>query len=148
LLAADRLVSTPALKRELWQRTRAVAVDMESGRVLAAAAARRRPALVVRGVADTASEALSPELASVVDVRGRVRLARAARVALRRPDLVPQAMRMARTSRNALRAVASVLAELRRSLSERPEPSDEDAVASSFRNAAAGSPPTMTGRGP
>ncbi len=91
---------------------------MESGPVLAAAAARGLPALVVRAVADTADDTVSPELASVVDGQGRLRLERAARVALRRPDLLPQAWRMALASRRALRAVAHVLVALQRSLSE------------------------------
>jgi adenosylhomocysteine nucleosidase len=120
LLSVDRLVSTPALKHALWERTGAVAVDMESGPVLAAAAARGLPALVVRAVADTADDTVSPELASVVDGQGRLRLERAARVALRRPDLLPQAWRMALASRRALRSVAHVLVSLQRSLSESP----------------------------
>ncbi|HEY3190235.1 MAG TPA: hypothetical protein VGJ70_22280, partial [Solirubrobacteraceae bacterium] len=118
LLSVDRLVSTPAAKRALRERTGAVAVDMESGPVLAAAAARGLPALVVRGVADTADDSVSPELASLIDERGRLRIERAARVAIGRPDLLPQALRMALASRRALRAVAQVLVALQQLLSE------------------------------
>lgn len=120
LLSVDRLVATPALKRALRERTGAVAVDMESGSVLTAAAARGLPALVVRAVADTAEDTVSPELASLVDGHGRLRLARAAGLVLRRPDLWPQALRMALASRRALRSVARVLVSLQWSLSESP----------------------------
>ena len=127
LLSVDKVVSTPSLKRELWQRTGAVAVDMESGPILAAAAARGWPALVVRAVSDTADEALSPELASLVDARGRPRLARAAGLMLRRPDLLPQAWRIALASRRALHSVARVLVTLQQSFAQPPR--DPDAVA-------------------
>jgi adenosylhomocysteine nucleosidase len=116
LLAVDRLVATPEAKRELRELTGAIAVDMESGPVLAAAAARHRPSLVLRAVADTAGEAVSPELAALVDGNGQVRLGRAAGAVLRRPDLVPQGLRLARATRRALRSVAAVLLALQRSL--------------------------------
>ena len=118
LLAVDRVVTTPAEKRALWQRTGAVAVDMESGAVLAAAAARGVPALVIRAVADTAADTVAPELSSILDGQGRVRVDRAVRTMLRRPDLMSQAVRMALTSRRGLRSVARALIALQRSLTE------------------------------
>ena len=56
LVTSREVVATPEAKAALFARTGAVAVDMESSLILAAAAAAGCPTLVVRGVSDAAGE--------------------------------------------------------------------------------------------
>lgn len=68
MLAADRVVDDPALRRALRERTGADAVDMESGALLASG----RLAGCLRAVSDSPARTLGP-LARAVDERGRLR---------------------------------------------------------------------------
>lgn len=77
LLTVAALVATPEAKARLHLQTGALAVDMESAPILAAARDRGWDAIVVRAVSDDARETLPAELLGVVDADGRVRLGRA-----------------------------------------------------------------------
>lgn len=88
LLGADAVIDTAAAKSALWSRTGAAAVDMESHRVAAAAAAAGVPVLIVRAVADPADRALPAAALDAVDEEGGVRvLATLAGVARRPADM-------------------------------------------------------------
>ena len=112
LATVEEVVDTPAAKAALAHRTGAIAVDMESAVILAAARARGLAAIVVRGVSDTADQSLPPGLARLVDAGGQTRPARAAALVLRRPALLGQAWALRRETLLALTAVAVVLREL------------------------------------
>jgi adenosylhomocysteine nucleosidase len=73
LLTVSAIVATPGEKARLYVETGALAVDMESAQVLAAARRRGWGALVVRAVSDDAREALPAGLLAAVDAGGRVR---------------------------------------------------------------------------
>ncbi len=60
LLSGDDLVSTASAKQAAWQNNAAVAADMESAEIAAAAAANGLPFLAVRAIADDAATALPP----------------------------------------------------------------------------------------
>jgi adenosylhomocysteine nucleosidase len=77
LLTVAAIVATPEAKARLHLETGALAVDMESAPILAAARDRGWGAIVVRAVSDDARESLPAELLGVVDADGRVRLGRA-----------------------------------------------------------------------
>ena len=113
LVTAGSVVGTPAAKAALRSATGAVAVDMESGAILAAARAGGLEAVVVRAVSDGAAESVPAELSALVGPEGRLRGGRALILALTRPQTLPRALELRRGSRRALAAVARVLAALR-----------------------------------
>jgi len=109
LLALDEIAATPAAKARLWLESGAVAADMESAAILAWAGERGLDAVVVRGVSDTASESVPPDLASVVTADGRTRPLRAMQAALARPSALADALALRRGVQAALAAVAPAL---------------------------------------
>jgi nucleoside phosphorylase len=106
------IVPNPETKARLRVDTGAAGVDLESAAILHEARDRGVPALVVRGVSDTAGQTLPAELARVVNTAGRVRRAFAATLVLRRPSLIPDAVALHRGTRKALERVAAVLRHL------------------------------------
>jgi len=110
LLTARQVAATPAAKAALRGRSGAVAVDMESALILAAAEAAGCPALVVRAVSDAAGESVPAGLDELLTPEGGVRRLRAVGRALTRPAQIPAALRLERATRGALRAVATALA--------------------------------------
>jgi len=110
-LATSRdVVTTAEAKAALFSRTGAVAVDMESSLILAHAAGAGCPTLVVRAVADTASETLPSELAALVSDEGKLRTGRALALTITRPRVLPRALALRRATHRALAAVAHLLA--------------------------------------
>jgi hypothetical protein len=111
LVTTRDVAATADAKAILRRRTGAVAVDMESSIILAAAAGAGLPSLAVRGVADTAGEGLPPELIGLVKADGRLRMAGAAALAVR-PAVLPRALALRRATGTALRSVGRLLAAL------------------------------------
>src|SRR4030095_5757167 len=109
LLTVDAVVSTAELKARLWIETGALACDMESVPIVEWSLARGLPASVVRGVSDTSSRGVSPDLAVVVEPEGRVRTTRAVRVVLSRPGALAEAMTLRSGTQAALKSVAAAL---------------------------------------
>ena len=110
LVTTRDVVATPEAKAALHRTSGALAADMESALILARAAASGCPALVVRAVSDGAGEYLPPELVRLVTPSGGLRLTRAVLLAMTRPTVLPRALTLRRQTRQALRAVAPVLA--------------------------------------
>jgi len=111
LVTTREVAATPDAKAALRERTGAIAVDMESSLILAAAADGGFPSLVVRGVSDTATEGLPRELIGLVTADGRLRVAGAAALAIR-PAVLPRALALRRATASALRSVARLLSAL------------------------------------
>ena len=111
LVSTSAVVTTPEAKAALRARTAAVAVDMESAAVLAAAARAGCPALVVRAVSDAADEGVPADLLPVLGADGRLSVG-AALGLLGRPRVLPRAIALGRASSRALAAVAGALAAL------------------------------------
>jgi adenosylhomocysteine nucleosidase len=114
VVTVTEVVASPEAKALLRRDTGAAAVDLESAAIVRAARDRGLPALVIRGVSDTAEQALEPELARVVNPAGRVRVAFAIRLALRRPGLIRDALELHRGATAALESVAAVLRNFRK----------------------------------
>jgi adenosylhomocysteine nucleosidase len=114
LFSADAIAEDAAAKARLWLETGALAVDMESGAILAWARARGVPAIVVRGVSDTATEAVPPDLAAVIGHDGRTRPLLVVHAALARPSALADAMALGRGMQAALASVAAALGGLAR----------------------------------
>ena len=105
------MVDTAAAKAALGA-TGALAVDMESGALAAAARARGVPFAALRAVLDAAGEAL-PAGADVIDeASGEVRAARALAAIALRPRLWPAAGRLLRQQRVAARRLAGIMGAL------------------------------------
>jgi nucleoside phosphorylase len=109
LLTVEGVAARPADKALLGSQSGAVAADMESSVVVEWARGQRLPVAVVRGVVDTARDAVPPDVAGLVESGGRVSLARVLRAALARPLVVADAWALGRATAAALRAVASAL---------------------------------------
>jgi adenosylhomocysteine nucleosidase len=99
-------------KAQLWQDTAALAVDMESATIVAWAAGLGLPAIVIRGVSDTADHGIPAALAEVVDGDGRTRAIRAVRAVCRRPGTALRALALRRGTAAALRSVAAAVRDL------------------------------------
>jgi adenosylhomocysteine nucleosidase len=119
LLSVTEVVETAEAKARLWLDTGALAVDMESAEILRWAGSRGLHAAVVRGVSDTATEAVPRALRASVDGDGRLRTSRALRAVLARPATLGQAMVLRRGTTAALATVAATLARVARSLAGR-----------------------------
>jgi nucleoside phosphorylase len=111
LVTALAVVATPEAKAALGRRTGAVAVDMESAAVLAAAARAGHRALAVRAVSDAASERVPPELLPAIGPDGRLSLGAVVGL-IARPRTLPRALALGRATRRALHAVAAALGGL------------------------------------
>jgi nucleoside phosphorylase len=114
------VLTTRESKAILRRNTDAAGADLESAAILRTARKRGVPALVIRGVSDTASQRLVPDLTALVDSAGRVRPASAVALALRRPSLIPNALALRRGAGKALDAVAVALRSLQMGTSACP----------------------------
>jgi adenosylhomocysteine nucleosidase len=106
---SDRLLTTVAAKRTLFEATGALAVDMESHAVAEAAHREGLPFVVLRAIADVADQAL-PRAATVpLGPDGEVPLLAVARALLERPGELPPMLRIGRQSRRALAMLRRVI---------------------------------------
>ncbi|MBN1240604.1 MAG: phosphorylase [Gammaproteobacteria bacterium] len=111
LLASSEVLATPAAKRQAAQASGAVAVDMESGAVAAAAMTAGVPFVVLRVAADGAADTLPPGVERWIDEAGERRLAPVVDAALR-PGSWPILWTLARRYRRARRTLIEVAGEL------------------------------------
>lgn len=112
IAGSSTIIHNPQAKRELFERTGAQMVDMESAAFAEIAADRGWRWAIVRGVSDGADESLPIEAANWVDERGRTKPLAVAGTLLRRPVLVPTMLRLRRNSALALDSVADLVRKL------------------------------------
>ncbi len=105
LAGSEEVLLDPAAKAELRARTGAAAVDMESHRVAAAAAAAGLPCIAVRAISDPAERALPRLATDALDDRGRPRIGAVLAGLLRHPGDLPALLAAGRDSRAALAAL-------------------------------------------
>ncbi len=105
LLGSAVAVASTEAKAALFSRHGALAVDMESHAVAAAARAAGLPFLVLRAVADPAERALPAWAPAATGSDGRVKLGTAIMALCRRPWEIPAAMRLGAETRSALNAL-------------------------------------------
>ncbi len=111
LAGSDAPVATAAAKAALFAQSGAVAVDMESHSVAAAAEAAGVPMLIVRAVADPAERTLPRAALAVVGPDGRLRLVRAMATMYVRPWEGPALVRLAYEARLGFDALERVAAD-------------------------------------
>jgi hypothetical protein len=90
----------------LFQRTGAVAVDLESGAVARAATKAGIPFIVLRAIADSATRDLPPAARIGLDAQGRATLGTVLGSVLSHPGQLPALIRLALDTRVALKALA------------------------------------------
>ena len=100
VLCSSRVASTPSEKADLAA-LGAIAVDMESAGVAAAAAAAHSPFLCIKVVSDTADEGLPLDFNLYRDPDGRFQPGRIAAAAVLQPSRLPALVRLFRSSRQA-----------------------------------------------
>jgi adenosylhomocysteine nucleosidase len=110
ILGLDRMAATTAEKATLFQRTGAVAVDMESHRIarVAAESGAGLPALAIRAIGDPAGRALPALAATALGEDGRPRVGPVAAGLMRRPGDLAALLRVKRDTDAALAALAGV----------------------------------------
>jgi nucleoside phosphorylase len=110
LVTADAVVATPAAKRSLHAATNAVAVDMESWWIATVAAEADIPCHVVRAVSDSATDAITPDVAALAAITSPARQAGAAvRLAWRRPAAIGELAELRERAHRAADALADHL---------------------------------------
>lgn len=113
ILALDHGVTDPAEKRRLGAETDAIAVDMESHLLIAAAEAAGRDILVVRVIVDTVDSAIPDFALKAIGADGRPRIGTIIAGLVKQPWTLPALLRLGRESRAAhktLGRIAVVLA--------------------------------------
>ncbi len=108
ILGRERMVLGAAEKAALFERTGAVAVDMESHRVARVAAEAGLPVLAVRAIGDPAGRALPALAARALGEDGRPRIGPVVAGLLRRPGDLGALLRVKRDTDTALAALAGV----------------------------------------
>lgn len=111
LLGVAAPLATPAAKAQAHAETGAVAADMESGAIAAAAAEAGVPFIAVRVVVDASGDALPPQAEHWIDARGDLRPLAALGAALA-PAEWPRLVVLARRYRKANAALAALAARL------------------------------------
>lgn len=102
LIGSDSVIETPADKENLFAATGAIAVDMESHAVGAAAAAAGVPFLVFRVVSDPAGGLIPKAAMKGVGLDGRTRHLAVLGALARRPGDLPALLRLRRDSARAI----------------------------------------------
>ncbi|MBY0587935.1 hypothetical protein K2X85_12215 [bacterium] len=119
LLQTDRIILQATQKSELFVRTGARAVDMESLAVARACNEAGRPIQVVRFVSDRAGDSLPSEIVGLVDEAGNPRLMTALGRIIRRPTLLRELLTIERSNKLVATAMRSWGRELRARITER-----------------------------
>lgn len=109
LLGAREAASTRARKAELFRMTGAVAIDLESHLVAQRAARAGKTFLVLRAVADRATQALPPAAVDGLAPSGKPALGRVLLSVASDPRQIPVLIRLAGDTRRALDALGSAL---------------------------------------
>jgi adenosylhomocysteine nucleosidase len=112
LLESLVLVAKSTEKQQLYQQTRAVALDMESVAIAKVAQQNNIPFLAIRAIADTANMDLPEAVSYALNSQGDVELGRLLLFTLRNPGQLPHLMQLGHcfnTAKMTLKAVAKQL---------------------------------------
>ncbi|MCS7090256.1 MAG: hypothetical protein RMN51_08125 [Verrucomicrobiota bacterium] len=109
-LTLPRMVTSASEKSQLWQSSRADAVEMESEPIAALCCGRKIPFAVVRVISDAASESLPVNFARWLGPDGHLNRAAFLRAVMVRPTFWPSVVKLACRARRAARRLAEVLA--------------------------------------
>lgn len=105
ILGADAIVTTAEAKADLFETLAAIAVDLESLHVAAAARCAGLPFVILRTIADPADRDLPPAALLPLKADGRPNLAAVLRAIATAPGQIPALLSLARETSTALRAL-------------------------------------------
>ena len=105
MLAGDKIVSTAAEKRRLFETTGAAAIDLESGAVALTARRHKLPFAVLRAICDPAERDLPPAALAALDQQGAIGLWRVLVSIAAEPGQLPDLIALARDAARARRAL-------------------------------------------
>jgi hypothetical protein len=111
----DQIVGMPDQKAELFDRTAASAVDMETA--IVASWVKKLwgadvPVLAIRSISDRADQSLDPAVLKVVDEWGRPRPLQLVRTLMLRPRLIPHLLRLGADSKKAATRLGEAVREI------------------------------------
>jgi adenosylhomocysteine nucleosidase len=106
------LVATPAAKSLLYERTGALAVDMESDAVRRSAMLAGIRLVIVRAITDTAAQGINDTVLNWITPTGQIRLVPLTLGLLRRPWLILDLSRLWQSSRLAGKNLAQAVRQI------------------------------------
>lgn len=106
IVSTSNALLTADAKHDIYEKTGALAVDMESAGLAAVAVKKGVPFFILRAICDDAGEALSPDLYACLSEGGGVRPGQLIGSCIRRPAMVAEMMRLRRSYNLALSALA------------------------------------------
>jgi nucleoside phosphorylase len=108
IVTSDRVATTPLEKRAIFDKTGALAVEMETAAVAQVASDRRVKFLAVRAISDDASETLPDEINSL-HRDGKLQWGRVAKAVVSRPSVAAEMARLGKRAAQAGETLAAFL---------------------------------------
>lgn len=108
LLGSDEVATTVQAKQDLYRRSGASVVDMESAEIAEVARERGRPFVAIRAVSDTAQQTLPAWIGKTIDDQGSVVFGPLVWGLLTHPWDLPSLMRLGRTSKASFESLRRV----------------------------------------
>ncbi len=108
IVTSDRVATTPHEKRAIFDKTAALAVEMEAAAVAQVAADRRVKFLAVKAISDDAQETLPDEINSL-HRDGKLQWGRVAKVVVSRPSVASEMARLGKRASQAGETLAEFL---------------------------------------
>lgn len=109
MLHSDELVTSRVHKQQLFAKSHALALDMESAAVVKTARESGLPALILRSIADTADFDLPPAVAHSLNAQGQVELTKLLMHLLKQPSQLPQLIKLGRYFKAAQTTLSQLL---------------------------------------
>ena len=109
---AEAIIETPRERAAVFDRTKALVVEMENRRVREVAKKLELGYIGIRAISDCATDTLNPTVIRLVDDVGRVKLGTLAMELVRRPALALELRKLRKTSTLAVRKLAAAVREV------------------------------------
>ena len=109
LVSVKTAVTSPEQKAKLYQRSQAIAVDVESFAVIKVAQAHNLKGLIIRAVLDPSHQSLPPAALNGVNAKGETQIWPVIKGLMKRPHDLPDLIRLGRQNKRACRVLTSVL---------------------------------------
>jgi hypothetical protein len=109
---ASAIVATPEQKKSLFQKTRCLAVDMETQHARIFSTQYNKPFLAIRAISDTAHDPIHPAMLTLVDDYGTPRVGRALSMLAIKPWKIKPMLKLRHNSQLALAKLANVAREV------------------------------------